>query len=465
MDENKCVNQYNYECNKLRIKNEQINRKNLEENSSQNEYLYPNLDDPNFNIKIAQKKEFNDTKYDGKIYDVKEFADIISKSEFELSPHQAFVRNFMSFQTPYNSLLLYHGLGTGKTCTAIGVTEEMRDYLKQMGISKRIIFVASPNVQDNFKLQLFDERKLKLVDGIWTMKGCIGNKLLKEINPTNVKGLTKEKVVSQIKTLINASYSFMGYTQFSNEISRISGNENDKKTVKISKLQEEFNDRLIVIDEVHNIRISDDSENKNIAKNLMYLVSVCKNIRLLLLSATPMFNNYKEIIWILNLMNMNDRRGIVNIKQIFDKDGNFKKGENGEELGKELFIQKVNGYISYVRGEIPYTFPFRVYPDLFAPKNTFRNKEEYPKYQMNCKLIPNDKKITKIKLFLSKIGDYQQLGYSYIIDQLRKKTTDFENIQSFGYTKLQIPLESLNIIYPMEGLEDWVTKIEPCKML
>jgi hypothetical protein len=41
-----------------------------------------------------------------------------------------------------------------------------------MGINKRIIIVASPNVQDNFKLQLFDERKLKEVDGIWTVEIC-----------------------------------------------------------------------------------------------------------------------------------------------------------------------------------------------------------------------------------------------------------------------------------------------------
>ena len=71
----------------------------------------------------------------------------------------------MSFQTPYNSLFLYHGLGTGKTCSAIGITEEMRAYMKQVGIKKRILIVASPNVQNNFKMQLFDERKLKETNG------------------------------------------------------------------------------------------------------------------------------------------------------------------------------------------------------------------------------------------------------------------------------------------------------------
>jgi hypothetical protein len=204
INEEKCsnTNQYSEECNKLLLESEDKNNKLLEENPNKFSYLYPNLNDPNFNIKISQKKEFSDTKYDGTIRDIKEYADILSKSEFELSPHQAFVRNFMSFQTPYNSLLLYHGLGSGKTCSAIGVSEEMREYTKQMGLSKPILIVASPNVQDNFRLQLFDERKLKLIDGIWTMKGCIGNKLLKEINPTNMKGITKEKIISQIKSLI-----------------------------------------------------------------------------------------------------------------------------------------------------------------------------------------------------------------------------------------------------------------------
>ena len=202
-------------------------------------YLYPNLDDPNFNIKIQNKKEFSDAKYDGQIVPIAQRADELSNVEYELLPQQAFVRNFMSFQTPYNSLLLFHGLGSGKTCSAIGVCEEMRDYLKQMGIAKRIIIVASPNVQDNFRLQLFDERKLKNVDGLWTMKGCLGNKLLKEINPTGMKGLTKDKVIQQVKNIISSSYYFVGYLQFSNDIAR-HWKEGDSEAVKIKNLQNEY---------------------------------------------------------------------------------------------------------------------------------------------------------------------------------------------------------------------------------
>ena len=208
-------NYYSKDCNKFLLKKELLESNRLLENEDENPYLYPNLNDKEFNIKIASKKEFNDTKYDGVIYEnIKEQADFLAKADFELQPHQAFVKNFLSFQTPYSSLLLYHGLGSGKTCSAIGVCEEMRDYMKQMGTTKRIIIVASENVQDNFKLQLFDERKLKLVDGLWNIRACTGNKLLKEINPMNMKGMTKDKVVSQIKNLINTYYIFLGYVQF-----------------------------------------------------------------------------------------------------------------------------------------------------------------------------------------------------------------------------------------------------------
>jgi len=501
-------NFFNRDCNKFLLKKEIIERDYLFEHEDGDSYLYPNLNDKEFNIKIATKKEFNDTKYDGTInQDIKTHADMLAKADFELQPHQAFVKNFMSFQTPYSSLLLYHGLGSGKTCSAIGVCEEMRDYMKQMGITKRIIIVASENVQDNFKLQLFDERQLKEVNGIWTMRGCIGNKLLKEINPMNMP-MPKEKVVSQIKNLINIYYIFLGYGQFANYIIKTMNYEEEvrKKREKkelnkpgvkkektkiemlkdvkvelnsriIRRLRNEFDNRLIVIDEVHNIRKTDDNENKKVAINLEFLVKAAQNMRLLLLSATPMYNNYKEIVWLLNLMNTNDRRGRIEIKDIFDKNGNFKK--NGE--GEEMLIRKATGYISFVRGENPYTFPYRVYPNEFSPERTFP-AIKYPSYQMNLKKIGHEDKKRILSLYLTKIGQCSNCGkcqyccYKYIIYNLRNKkftiTTNqgvvrempsFENMESFGYTLLQTPLESLIISYPVPGLKSILDEIPPEK--
>ena len=769
-----CANEnfYSPDCNKFLLKKELLESNYLAEHPDETPYLYPNLNDNNFNVKIATKKEFNDTKYDGKIHeDIKEYSDALAKADFELQPHQAFVKNFLSFQTPYSSLLLYHGLGTGKchskgtpimmsdgsiklvenikegdflmgddsmprkvlsiatgqdkmydiipvkgdkykvnqehilclkasgnsetieiavkdylklsekkkallksykvpvnfeekelpfdpymigywlgdgiskvnqndfikeldllnnkhipmiykcnsrenrlkllaglldsnghldntdscfelcleketlindviyltrslgfacykaekkigiihiygegleeipsqilcprkqikdalvtgikveyvneddyygftldgncrylmgdfsvthnTCSAIGVCEEMRDYMKQMGVKKRIIIVASENVQDNFKLQLFDERKLKLTDGVWNIRACTGNKLLQEINPMNMKGLTKEKVVSQIKSIINAYYIFMGYVQFANYIIKtmnyteeVQKQRKEKiqkgkksriqmlKDVKIDlnsriikRLRNEFDNRLIVIDEVHNIRKTDDNENKKVAINLELLVRSAQNMRFLLLSATPMYNSYKEIVWLLNLMNTNDRRGRVEVKDIFDKNGNFKA------KGEEMLTRKATGYISFVRGENPYTFPYRIYPSEFSKKDTF-SEIEYPSYQMNLKKIKyedKNKKPVLDLLYLTKLADCKLCGkcqycaYKYIINNLRNKqfsiTTktgivkempSFENMESFGYTLLQTPLESLIISYPVPGLKELLDEI------
>ena len=441
-------------------------------------FLYPNLNDPKFNIKIAEKKEFSDNKYDGSINDIEEHSEKLCNSEFELSPHQLFVRNFLSFNTPYNSLLLYHGLGTGKTCSAIGVCEEMRDYMKQMGLSQRIIIVASPNVQENFKLQLFDERKLVVVDGLWNIKACTGNKYIKEINPMNMEGLSKEKVVSQIKRIINSYYLFMGYTEFSNYISKKSTildsdlSEDTANKIKIKKLKKIFNNRLIVIDEVQNIRISDDNKKKKIAINLMKLVKHIDNLRLLLLSATPMYNSYKEIVWLINLMNRNDHRSEIEVKDIFDKNGNFKIDDDGREVGKELLRQKATGYVSFIRGENPYTFPYRIWPSMFAPDKSLLNLDSYPRQQLNGKEIIQG--IEHLDLYRTQIGIEQEKGYNYIISYLSKHTgsnrssktslsklSSFESMDSFGYTLLTNPLEALNIVYPLESIDDDELSVSP----
>jgi len=319
------------------------------------------------------------------------------------------------------------------------------------------------------------------VDGLWNLKGCVGNKLLKEINPMNMKGITKERVVSQVKNIINASYLFLGYIEFANYIEKtkeVKGSfkdEEDKRIKMIRNLKYEFDNRLIVIDEIHNIRVADENKNKKVALQLLDLVKSASNMRLLLLSATPMYNSYKEIIWLLNLMNLNDRRATVDIKDVFDKDGNFKKGPNGEEEGKELLIRKATGYVSFVRGENPYTFPFRVYPNIFSPDSTLE-KMPYPKYQMNGKKIGTEDAITVLKktIYLTTIGKYQSLGYKFVIDSLRKRkistTTktgvvrdmpSFDNMEAFGYTLLQVPLEALNIVYPIDGLESPVEQITP----
>jgi hypothetical protein len=439
------------------------------EENNEHSYLYPHLDDPDFALKIANRKEFNDYQYDdslkiadrnngegsvGSIEDIEKQASKLCSADFELMPHQTFVKNFMSLQTPYNSLLLYHGLGTGKTCSAIGVSEEMRGYMKQIGLKKSIMIIASPNVQDNFILQLFDERKLKLEDGIWTLNTCVGNSLLKEINPTDTKGTEsdRENIISQVKSIIRQYYVFMGYTQFANFINEsieikgdIDYSDEDRERIKRQRIKNIFNSRLVIIDEVHNIRTTKIDGTRKPADLLMEVARNTDSMKLLLLSATPMYNTYEEIIWLTNLMNLNDKRKAVKTSDIFSSDGKFIPGK-----GEELLRKKLNGYVSYVKGENPYTFPFRIYPEK-------DDSVVYPTIQMNQKPIELDKTLQYIRLFTNGIGEYQEKVYRMCIENLHKRGEDedkaFEEKESFGYSLLQKPLEALNIVYPSEDYD------------
>ena len=462
------------EYNEFLFDKEKIENQNIQIQPESND-LYPLLDDPNFNVKIAQHQEFNETKFDGEIKDIKETAEAFCNKEFELMPHQIFVKNFLSLETPYNSLLLYHGLGTGKTCSAIGIAEEMRNYMKQVQVNQRIMIIASPNVQNNFRLQLFDDRKLKFENGVWNLNTCVGNSLLGEINPSRTLDLSREKIISQINQLINQYYIFMGYRELGNFIKKKIQVPSDgltidqQKNMELQKIKHTFNNRLIIVDEIHNLRIlQDNKESKKTATLLMQICQKAENTRLLMLSATPMYNSYKEVIWLTNLLNTVDNRSTIKEEQVFNKDGEFKEAdlENNIESGEELLSRKLTGYVSFIRGENPYSFPFRVYPDEFD-KEKVLDTSNYYKTQLNKKEIENP--IENLPVYMNNIGEYQNKVYNQIIQNFQnnseslplneasKNIPTFENMESFGYVLLKEPLESLNIVFPNEqfdALED-----------
>ena len=440
------------------------------------DYLYPDILDPHFNIKIAKKKEFYDTQYDGAITDIEKEAIKLCNLDFEIMPHQLFVKNFLSSKTPYNSLFLYHGLGSGKTCSAIGIAEEMRSYMKQIGLEtnktnkfhRHIIIIASPNVQTNFKLQLFDESKLKIDNtGTWNISSCVGKDLLKEINPTFIKTFTKEQIIDNINKIIQSAYSFFGYIAFSNHVTNIispteieqiqTSTEEMKIQQKNHKIKKYFNNRLIIIDEVHNIRDIAINANKDVSKTIFDIIKVADNIRLLLLSATPMYNSYKEIIWITNLLNLNDRRPIIRTRDVFDNDGNFQNAcpEKKQKCGYSLLKSKLNGYISYIRGENPYTFPFRIYPSSFDPENFNEFKNKKPTRQFNTILIQKNEQLQFIEPFLTILekNNYQEKYYLQLIQSIITKTMDDHNEDEvkenkYGYAILRTPIQALNMVYP-----------------
>ena len=114
-----------------------------------------------------------------------------------------------------------------------------------------------------------------------------------------------------------------------------------KKKLRIQKaLDKEFSNRLIVIDEAHNIRTSESKELKRTSENLLQLVKYTDSLKLLLLSATPMFDKAKEIVWLLNLMNINDNRFRISESDIFDANDNFKRDDKGINIGRRIINTK-----------------------------------------------------------------------------------------------------------------------------
>ena len=444
---------------------ELLNAKELKNPLNSNyKYLYPHHDDEFFNIKLAHNKELMENKIKINIdTDFEKQANEICNKAFELAPYQKFIKNFLSIHTPYNGLLLYHGLGTGKTCSAIGVAEETRKYLQYMGYNDRIIIVASPNVQENFYLQLFDESKLEYNNGYWTINNCAGQNILDEINVMQ-KNLSREKVVKLVKNIISNYYLFMGYTQFGNLIMKKSNitnqladddlNNTKRKMLIKKKLQKYFNNRLIIIDEIHNIRQSKDNSNKLVSNELMNLVKNVSNLKLLFMSATPMFNDFKEIIFLINILNINDNRSKIDLKDVFNGDGSFVVNSKGEHVGLELFKRKINGYVSYVKGDNPLSFPFRILPMNFSEsRSIFNNK--YPEFKINSATL--SEKIELFDIYVNQVSPYQEFVYNIILKNNISKFDEekINAMETFGYTLLQKPLEALNIVFPNSKLETY----------
>ena len=466
--------------NQAQLKKE---RQTFQSNQPVENSFYPDKNDPNFNLKIAEKKEFNDLikNEDTRKDDVEKFADKECKSGFQILPHQQFVKNFISIHTPFNSLLLYHELGTGKTCSAIGVAEELRKYMKRSGVVRKTIVVGNHNILSNFRLQLFDPNKLKEdgKKGLWSLDTCVGSSLIEEVNEFHYEGKTREQVSKQINHIIDTYYEFVGYRKLANLIESkmdidlnklrdVHDTDTDlirkKKVLEINRVRKVFDNTLFIIDEAHNILQRDENKRKRAAKMLVKLAKYCENIKFLLLSATPMYNTHQELVWLVNLMNINDRRPVIKPSDVFLQDGQFVSGKKGEddvvieEDGKTLLKRKLIGYVSYVRGENPYVFPFRIYPTSFADSDNLLSNVSYPTHVMTD--VPlNGQRIEHLDLFIHRFASYQQIIYERLIEytvEQKRQLPNFEESSSFAIKWLLPLISTTNMTYP----QDKVIEIE-----
>ncbi|HBW86068.1 MAG TPA: hypothetical protein DEF82_04810 [Crocinitomicaceae bacterium] len=80
------------------------------------------------------------------------------------------------------------------------------------------------------------------------------------------------------------------------------GDENSVNEKVKAFISNEFDNRVIIIDEIQNIKTDKKEElKKSIQPILQAIIRYAKNIKLILMSATPMFDRPDEIIYYINL--------------------------------------------------------------------------------------------------------------------------------------------------------------------
>ena len=339
---------------------------------------YPDPDDPMFAAQLYQKREFYEARAtvagvaEGTIDPCTSAA---AEAVFELTPVQRIVSRFLHPLTPYMGLLLYHGVGVGKTCSAVTIAEQFLETS-----ANQVIVLVPQALKENFKRTVFDTSKLvwDSNDKSWTTRQCTGTAYLERLGL--LENPDQRIVTFKIEESKRARYNVIGYQAFANWIEktlakRIPAGLTDpvaRQAAENELLRRLFSDHLIIVDEAHNLRdlaagpsdavatgeAAENQGGKALNPFLRRIVLNAEGLRLVLMTATPMYNSAPEIVLLLNYLLMNDSKSessAMRIADLFTKDGELISGPATLEAAARR-------YVSYMRGENPYTFPLRMHP-------------------------------------------------------------------------------------------------------
>jgi hypothetical protein len=369
--------------------------------------LYPDVMDPDFATRLYSKTEFADLK-SGKVAE-----DICSSqtAAFDTTAVQRLVARFLHPQTPYRGMLLDHGVGVGKTCSAITIAEM---FLETMP-TNRVIILCPQAIASGFRRTIFDADRLKplsvrdaqLRGEAWESNQCTGMTYLRLAG--NGAETDRAVIEKDAEQLIRKRYQIMGYLQFANWVLKRLAAEVPKSYEGSAREQKEnailhrlFSDHLIIIDEAHNLRdiegsgaaaaalpvpaavpadenvqsaespvagaAADAAEGKKLTPVLRRIVRICEGLRLVLMTATPMYNTAPEILFLLNILLLNDVKDeakLLRPRDFFAADGTLL------ESAKSPLARVCGRYISYMRGENPASFPLRLTPPEAAGASLF----------------------------------------------------------------------------------------------
>jgi len=294
-----------------------------------------------------------------------------------LNPTQNFIRTFFTPESPYKGILLWHSVGTGKTCSAIAAATSS---FEREGYT--ILWVTRNTLKNDVYKNMFDD----------VCHIIIAERMKEE-------GLTISDDPSKRRRLLSKNWiEPISYKTFSNLLTPGSHNVYMDKLIERNGKEDILHKTLIIIDEAHKLYGGDlkgsERPDMSIMEKLLqksYEKSGKKSARLLIMTATPFTNSPIELFQLINLCKETAADKITT-----DID-DFKKKYMGTdniltENGIKKLANKMTGYISYLnREQDPTQFAQPVMIDVPVIMS-YINTPEIRKEILSENKEPNEKK-------------------------------------------------------------------------
>ena len=236
--------------------------------------------------------------------------------------HQRIITRFLSAHTMYNKLLLVHEMGTGKSCSAFGAIEEIKNTTP--AFKRALVLTRGPRILSNL---------MKELAYVCTVDRYVPDELQQR--------LTEKERVRHIKKMVSTFYDFNTFDKFSKLIQRMSDKE----------LSDTFSNMIIMVDEVHNLRLHGKSEESRMYNQIWRLLHIPKNTKVIIMSGTPMKDDASEIAAILNLILPRDKQlpvGSEFTSRYFNKHG------SGISMYTTIRPERILELKGYMKGIVSY---------------------------------------------------------------------------------------------------------------
>ena len=252
--------------------------------------------------------------------------ELCQPSKFKLQPQQSFLPEYLyDNKKKVNGLLIYHRIGSGKTCTAINIAEKFKK-------EYNIIVVLPAALIGNFKDEL--------------MSNCPGEDIyIKDSEKQKLKDIEfnsaeYKEIMGKVNNRIDKYYKIYSYHKFVDLI--------QENKIKLK-------DTILIIDEIQNM-ISMTGTFYRTLKSIIDKTD--SSLKVFLLSATPMFDRPVEIALTLNLLRPQKTLPIgIDFNNEFLSSVKTDQGIFYKPINLKLFKDLTNNMISYYRGAPPAAFP------------------------------------------------------------------------------------------------------------